>query len=133
MTSLEYPTISTRYAVNDRSSVLVMYLAQRTTRLSTVVLAAIFGLSNTAQVPLGQEEYLSAAPLLGFGTWNLKVDLKNTTDAVSAAIQIGYRHIDCAAIYGNEKAVGAGIRDGINEAGIARSDIWVTSKLWNTA
>ena len=69
-------------------------------------------------------------PLLGLGTWNLR---DNTSEAVSFAIQIGYRHIDCAAIYGNEKEVGEGIRDGIEKAGIAREDVWITSKLWNNA
>ena len=67
-------------------------------------------------------------PLLGFGTWNLK---PNASDAVSYAIQTGYRHIDCAAIYGNEKEVGKGIADGLEKTGLSRSDIWVTSKLWN--
>lgn len=67
--------------------------------------------------------------LLGFGTWNL--DRSNATEAVSHAIQAGYRHIDCAAIYGNEDLVGKGIADGLKKANLDRSDIWVTSKLWN--
>ncbi len=70
-------------------------------------------------------------PLLGFGTWNLKVSEDNTTEVVSLAIQTGYRQIDCAAIYGNEKAVGRGIADGLKKANLTRGDIWVTSKLWN--
>ena len=71
---------------------------------------------------------LNAIPLLGFGTWNLK---ENCTEAVSWAIQAGYRHIDCAAIYGNEAPVGKGIRDGLIKAGLTREDLWITSKLWN--
>ena len=55
----------------------------------------------------------------------------NTTEAVSLAIQAGYRQIDCAAAYGNEKAVGKGIADGLKKANITRDQIWVTSKLWN--
>ena len=67
-------------------------------------------------------------PSLGLGTWNLR---GNTSKAVSFAIQTGYRHIDCAAIYGNEEEVGRGIKDGIWKAGIERKDLWITSKLWN--
>ena len=72
---------------------------------------------------------LDAIPLLGFGTWNLNRD--NATEAVSWAIQTGYRHIDCAAAYGNEELVGLGIKDGLEKTGLVREDIWVTSKLWN--
>lgn len=50
------------------------------------------------QVPFGLST-LFQIPSIGFGTWNLK---GNATEAVSYAIQAGYRHIDCAAIYGNE-------------------------------
>lgn len=74
---------------------------------------------------------LAQMPLLGFGTWNLKGD--NVSELVSFAIQTGYRHIDCAAAYGNEELVGAGIADGLAKTGLRREDIWVTSKLWNSA
>lgn len=72
---------------------------------------------------------LDVIPLLGFGTWNLKE--KNTSEAVSWAIQVGYRHIDCAAAYGNEQEVGRGIADGLLRTGLSRGDLWITSKLWN--
>ena len=52
--------------------------------------------------------------------------------AVEYALKIGYRHIDAARVYGNEKEVGMGIAAAI-KAGIKREDIFVTSKLWNTA
>ena len=70
-------------------------------------------------------------PLIGFGTWNVKISEDNTTAAVSHAIQTGYRQIDCAAAYGNEKAVGKGIVEGLQKANLTRDQIWVTSKLWN--
>ncbi|KAK4541358.1 hypothetical protein LTR36_008116 [Oleoguttula mirabilis] len=84
-----------------------------------------------AQVPLQSTKPLTldTIPLLGYGTWNLKGD--NISEAVSWAIQTGYRHIDCAAIYGNEDKVGPGIADGLLKTGLSREDIWVTSKLWN--
>jgi alcohol dehydrogenase (NADP+) len=62
-------------------------------------------------------------PLLGFGTWNLKISSENTTTAVSLAIQTGYQQIDCAAAYGNENEVGKGIADGLEKANLSRSDI----------
>ena len=92
-------------------------------------LAAIAVGSFGKQRPL-TEDGLTSMPLLGFGTWNLHGE--NATKAVSIAIQTGYRHVDCATAYGNQKEVGAGIADGIQKAGIKRSDLWITSKLWNT-
>ena len=65
-------------------------------------------------------------PCVGFGTWQSPKG-RVTIDAVKAALEAGYRHIDTAAIYGNEKEVGEGIR----ESGVARGDIFVTTKLWN--
>ena len=52
--------------------------------------------------------------------------------AVAHAIKVGYRHIDCAYVYGNEKEVGEGIADGLKAAGIDRSELFVTTKLWCT-
>ena len=89
-------------------------------------------LADTSQVPLGFEvEAIADIPPIGFGTWNL--DRSNATEVVEAAIHAGYRHIDCAAIYGNEKEVGEGIKRGMKKEGIKRNEIWITSKLWNNA
>lgn len=105
--------------------------------ISLLPLAAlVLSQELAAQIPLepltvlDQEPLtLDGIPLLGFGTWNL--DRSNATEAVSWAIQTGYRHVDCAAAYGNEDLVGKGIYDGLQKTGLSRSDIWVTSKLWN--
>jgi len=51
---------------------------------------------------------------------------------VASAIEAGYRLIDCAYIYMNQRDVGAGIREGIKRAGITRKDLWITTKLWNS-
>ncbi|KAL9099313.1 MAG: hypothetical protein Q9163_005171 [Psora crenata] len=71
----------------------------------------------------------STIPPIGFGTWRL--EKHNASEAVSVALQTGYIHIDCAAVYGNQKEVGLGIIDGLKKSGRRRQDIWVTSKLWN--
>jgi L-glyceraldehyde reductase len=64
-------------------------------------------------------------PAIGLGTWESKPH--EVTDAVKVALQTGYRHIDTAAVYGNEAEVGLGIK----ESGVDRKDIFITSKLWN--
>ncbi len=64
-----------------------------------------------------------AMPLLGFGTWQLTGG--NAYDAVRHALDVGYRHIDTAAVYRNEKEVGRAIRD----SGVARDDLFVTTKI----
>ncbi|MFZ6051479.1 aldo/keto reductase [Halocola ammonii] len=69
-------------------------------------------------------------PALGLGTWKSKPG--EVKDAVYTAIKTGFRHIDCAAIYGNEKEVGEGIAKAISEGLVDRKDLWVTSKLWNS-
>ncbi|MGW1895657.1 aldo/keto reductase [Streptomyces sp. NPDC002004] len=66
-------------------------------------------------------------PALGFGTFRLTPG-QQTTHAVLTALAAGYRHIDTAAVYGNEESVGEAIR----ESGIPREEIWVTTKLWNS-
>ena len=67
-------------------------------------------------------------PLLGFGTWMLEPD--DARRMVAEALRIGYRHIDTAWIYRNEKAVGHGIRDAVEAGHVAREDLWLTTKIW---
>lgn len=66
-------------------------------------------------------------PILGYGTWRTP-DGETAVKSVAEALRVGYRHIDTAARYENEKSVGEGIR----QSGVDRSEIFVTSKLWNT-
>lgn len=67
-------------------------------------------------------------PLLGFGTWMLEPD--DARRMVAEALRIGYRHVDTAWIYRNEKAVGDGIRDAVEAGHVAREDVWLTTKIW---
>jgi alcohol dehydrogenase (NADP+) len=68
-------------------------------------------------------------PTLGLGTWKSKPG--EVFDAVIAAITMGYRHIDCAPIYGNEKEIGAAFKKCFDTNIVKREELWVTSKLWN--
>jgi len=69
-------------------------------------------------------------PLVGFGVW--KVPTETAADTVYNAIQAGYRLFDGAFDYGNEKECGEGIKRAIDEGLVTRSDLFITSKLWNT-
>jgi len=65
-------------------------------------------------------------PLVGLGTW--QSEPTKVTEAVKVALKKGYRHLDAAWIYGNEKEVGQGLK----ESGIPRDQVFITTKLWNT-
>lgn len=67
----------------------------------------------------------TSIPQLGYGVF--KVPAEDTERAVSEALEIGYRHIDTAAIYGNEEGVGAAIA----ASGLPREELYITTKLWN--
>src|SRR3712207_3126488 len=69
-----------------------------------------------------------AIPVLGFGTFKA-ADGEEAYQSTLGAIKAGYRHIDTAAIYHNEKSVGQAIRD----SGVPREELFITTKLWNDA
>jgi len=70
-------------------------------------------------------------PAIGLGTWKSGKD--EVKKAVKIALNNGYRHIDCAATYGNEDAVGEAFNEVFAEGKIKRDEVWITSKLWNNA
>ena len=76
------------------------------------------------QIPLNNGQSI---PQLGFGVF--QIEPKDTFEAVSTAFQVGYRHIDTAEMYGNEKEVG----EAVAKSGLDRADVFVTSKLANDA
>ena len=69
------------------------------------------------------ESHGARIPILGFGTMTLKED-----QCVEASLKLGYRHLDTAQMYGNEREVGSGMRG----SGLKREDILLTTKVWFT-
>jgi aldehyde reductase len=83
---------------------------------------------RTARIRLGHGA--GHMPVLGFGT--LIPDATATINATRDALEAGFRHFDCAERYRNEREVGEALRAGFAAQGIAREDVFVTTKLWNT-
>jgi alcohol dehydrogenase (NADP+) len=83
---------------------------------------------RTTKIPLSHGA--GHIPALGFGT--LIPDAAVTISATTAALEAGFRHFDCAERYRNEREVGEALQAGITGGGIAREDLFVTTKLWNT-
>ena len=70
-------------------------------------------------------------PAVGLGTFGSdRFTADQIAEAVLGAAQIGYRHFDCAAVYGNEKEIGVSLQK-VMKGGIKREELWITSKLWN--
>jgi diketogulonate reductase-like aldo/keto reductase len=79
-----------------------------------------YSISSKIQLNSGVE-----IPILGLGTW--RAEGKECSQAILWAFEAGYRHIDTAAFYGNEEAVGKAVKD----SGLDREEIFITTKLWN--
>jgi aldehyde reductase len=83
---------------------------------------------RTKSVPLSNGA--GQMPVLGFGT--LIPDAAATISSTRDALEAGFRHFDCAERYRNERQVGEALQAGLAAGGLAREDIFVTTKLWNT-
>lgn len=71
-------------------------------------------------------------PVIGMGTFGSdNYGAEEIAEAVRVAIKMGYRHLDCAAVYGNEKEIGDVLRDLFQEGVVKREELWITSKVWN--
>ncbi|MHC4886313.1 MAG: aldo/keto reductase [Planctomycetota bacterium] len=87
---------------------------------------------DPAMVPVRILTSGARMPAVGLGTFGSDhVSPQQVAEAVKGAIRLGYRHIDCASVYGNEKEVGAALREVIDEGTVTRDELWITSKLWN--
>ncbi|KAH8869678.1 Aldo-keto reductase family 1 member B10 [Schistosoma japonicum] len=69
-------------------------------------------------------------PVIGLGTWNSPPG--EVGAAVKKALEIGYRHLDCAYFYRNEAEIGEALENALKSLRLKREDIFITSKLWNT-
>ena len=70
-------------------------------------------------------------PAIGLGTFGSdSVSAEEIARAVKGAAEVGYRHFDCASVYGNEDRIGAALRE-IMAGGVPREELWIASKLWN--
>jgi alcohol dehydrogenase (NADP+) len=86
---------------------------------------------DPAKIPQRRLYTGATMPAIGLGTFGSDaVGPDRVAEAVRGAAAVGYRHFDCAAVYGNEAAVGAALED-IIRGGVKREELWVTSKLWN--
>lgn len=71
-------------------------------------------------------------PGIGLGTFGSdRFSDEDIAEAVKGAISIGFRHIDCASVYGNEKHIGASLKEVMDSGEVSREELWITSKLWN--
>lgn len=83
------------------------------------------------QVPLVRLSDGRSMPAIGLGTFGSDVySADDIARAVAGAADVGYRHFDCAAVYRNEPEIGEALRL-VRESGVAREELWITSKVWN--
>jgi len=86
---------------------------------------------NPSQVPTRTLYTGAKIPAIGLGTFGSdRFSGEAIAQAVVGAAEVGYRHFDCAAVYGNEQLIGESIQV-IMQGGIRREELWITSKLWN--
>jgi diketogulonate reductase-like aldo/keto reductase len=88
---------------------------------------------SPGQVPQRLLSNGALMPAIGLGTFGSDhVSAKTVAEAVYDAVHLGYRHIDCASVYGNEAEIGEALQRLFDE-GLERRELWVTSKVWNDA
>lgn len=87
---------------------------------------------DSSKVPFITFSNGAKIPAIGLGTFGSdNYDAETIAQAVKTAIKMGYRHIDCASVYGNEKEIGVVLKELFAEGVVKREDLWITSKVWN--
>ncbi|MBE0535170.1 MAG: aldo/keto reductase [Phycisphaerae bacterium] len=87
---------------------------------------------NPAAVPARTLCTGARIPAIGLGTFGSdRFTPAQVAAAVKGAVSVGYRHIDCASVYGNEPQIGAALGEVLDGGSITRQDLWITSKVWN--
>ncbi len=87
---------------------------------------------DPARVPQRTLSSGDTIPAIGLGTFGSDhISNKAVATAVKQAIAVGYRHVDCASVYGNEREIGIALREVFASGLVRREDLWITSKLWN--
>ena len=87
---------------------------------------------DPALVPYKTLRTGAKVPVVGLGTFGSdRFSHEDVAAAVKEAIRLGYRHIDCAAVYGNEKLIGAAIKEAIDAGYCTREELFITGKVWN--
>ncbi|HEX7069236.1 MAG TPA: aldo/keto reductase [Rhodothermales bacterium] len=88
---------------------------------------------DPARVPRKRLSTGAEMPAIGLGTFGSDhVPAEHVAEAVLGAAEVGYRHFDCASVYGNEREVGEALH-AVMSHGVRREELWITSKLWNDA
>jgi alcohol dehydrogenase (NADP+) len=86
---------------------------------------------NPGKVPQRILHTGAKMPAVGIGTFGSdRFSAEDIAEAVKGAISVGYRHVDCAAVYGNEHLIGKSLQE-VMQTGIKREELWITSKIWN--
>jgi diketogulonate reductase-like aldo/keto reductase len=87
---------------------------------------------NSKKVPYKTLYNGAKIPVIGLGTFGSdNYDANTIAQAVKTAIKMGYRHIDCASVYSNEKEIGTALKEVFDEGIVTREELWITSKVWN--
>ncbi|MFA9392161.1 MAG: aldo/keto reductase [Prolixibacteraceae bacterium] len=87
---------------------------------------------NPVEVPTKVLSNGAKIPVIGLGTFGSdNYSNEQIAQAVKYAIELGYRHIDCASVYGNEQEIGAVLSEVVNNGTVKREELWITSKVWN--
>ncbi len=87
---------------------------------------------NPSDVPCKKLSNGAEIPVVGLGTFGSdNYSAQEIADAVDFAIRHGYRHIDCASVYMNEKEIGESLDNLLTDGVVKREDLWITSKVWN--